>query len=341
MGGPSSEHEVSLHTGMEVIKNLAAKKYEILPVVILRNRAWMFLPSRSFLSSAGAKTAPMKGGVTMRETSALEKVRREKSDITFLAVHGEFGEDGTIQKLLQAHGIPYTGSGVFASAVGMDKPKSAVLFREAGLSVPEFLVFSRNSWRSTPDRIIRAIAKKFSPSCVIKPADRGSSVGVHIVKVGRELRAALTDAFSYSHSVMAQEFVRGREITCGVLERADGSIFSLPPIEIIPKKGAYYDYASKYHKGGSEHVIPPRGIPKKTISAIQDASVAAHAVIGCGGYSRTDFILSEDGKLHTLEINTLPGMTQTSLLPEAARTAGIRFPDLLDSILIGSLRRAA
>ena len=147
------------------------------------------------------------------------------------------------------------------------------------------------------------------------------------------MKQAVKDAEKYSKEVIIQKFIKGREITCGVLEDMQGKIIPLPPTEICPKAGEFYDYKSKYNSGGSEHLIPPPGLSKKTIKTIQDSACRAHFAVGCRGMSRSDFILDKNGKLHILEINTIPGMTKTSLLPEAARVAGISFRNMLDMII--------
>jgi len=309
MGGPSSEHEVSLNTGKEIVKHLDRHKYNIGSIVIPKKGSWFF-------------PKPIASGV-----------------IVFIAMHGEFGEDGTVQGLLESRGIPYTGSGILASALGMDKPRQAALFHQAGLKVPEFIVLQKSDWRKNKKRIAADMAKNFSMPCVVKPANRGSSVGVSIVKSGKELAGAIQFAFFYADLVMVQKFIRGREVTCGIVEGRGGVLLPLPPIEILAKAGKFYDYKSKYSDGGSEHIIPPKNMLKSTIKKIQDAACLTHHVLGCRGMSRTDFILQNNGALHILEINTLPGMTSTSLLPESARAAGIVFPMLLNLIIKSALRK--
>lgn len=340
MGGPSSEHEVSLNTGKEVIRNLDRHKYVADPVVITRDGNWLMPTGKKTLSGKTA-VIPKKGGRTLvlARQLALKKVKAKKLDAVFIAMHGEFGEDGTIQGLLESYGIPYTGSGILASALGMDKPRQAVLFRQAGLKVPEFIVLQKSEWRKNKKRILADGIENFSLPCVIKPANRGSSVGVSIVKSRKEFAGAIRSAFSYSDLIMVQKFIRGREITCGVLEGAAGKLHPMPPIEIMAKAGKFYDYQSKYAEGGSEHIIPPRNMPERLVKKIQDAACLAHNILGCRGMSRTDFILQDDGSLHVLEINTLPGMTSTSLLPESARTIGIDFSRLLDWIIKSALRK--
>lgn len=304
MGGPPPEHEVSLNTGKEVCANLNTEKYLVSPLVIPKNGKW--------------------------------NLPRVKPDVAFIAMHGAYGEDGTIQGLLETAKIPYTGSGVLASALGMNKPRSCAIFREAGLNVPEFKVIMTERL-NLHNRDYRGPTSIGWPK-VVKPANHGSSIGVHIVKNRKELHAGIHDAFRYSDRVMIQEFIKGREITCGVLEK-NNKLLPLPPMEILPKKGNFYDYKSKYDEGGSKHLIPPPGLSQKTIRAVQDAACRAHNVLGCYGMSRSDFILGDDGKLYILEINTIPGMTATSLLPEAAKAAGIDFFQLTDMLIVNALSK--
>jgi len=174
---------------------------------------------------------------------------------------------------------------------------------------------------------------------VVKPANQGSSVGISICQSKKELIRGIRKAFKYSSRVMVQKFIKGRELTCGVLEDKKGKLLALPPTEIIPQKGKFYDYKSKYDERGSRHFTPPRALPRQVIKQIQKSACLAHRLIGCSAMSRSDFILGEDGRLYILEINTIPGMTKTSLLPEAARAAGIAFPRLLDLLIAQALKK--
>lgn len=328
MGGPSSEHEVSLASGKNVIAALDPKKYLARPVIISKNGKLPALP---------------------------------RADVAFIAMHGKYGEDGTIQAILEALKIPYTGSGVLASALGMDKPRASAVFKAAGLNVPDFLIISKKG--TTKHSLVSGYEAKLRSwkMAVVKPANHGSSVGISIVKNTREFKQGIREAFRHSDRVMVQKFIKGRELTCGVLEipphssfrkggikslslplypsEIKGDLAALPPTEIRPQKGPFYDYRSKYEEGGSEHITPPPGLSKKMIKTVQETACRAHQVIGCSGMSRSDFILGEDGKLYILEINTIPGMTATSLLPEAAKTAGISFSKFLDMLIENALRR--
>jgi len=299
MGGPSSEHRVSLHSGKMVLAALSKRKYLREPVVISKNGKWPI---------------------------SLSELKR-KFDVAFIAMHGEYGEDGTVQKILEAANIPYTGSSSQASALGMNKIKSARLFRKNGLLVPKFVLWP----------------KSLTLPIVVKPVDRGSSVGVKIVKKQSQLEKAIKNALRYSSRIMIQQYIPGREFTCGVLE-IGSKLVPLVPTEIIPKNRVFFDYRTKYTKDAALEITPPR-LPSRLIEKIRNAALKAHKAIGAKGFSRTDFILSNiegrSPKLYVLEINTIPGLTTTSLFPQQAKAAGISFSKMLDYIIESALRNSA
>lgn len=304
MGGPSSEHEVSLSTGRMVLKNLDFRKFKAVPVEIRKDGSW-----------------PM----------SLSELK-ENIDLAFIAMHGEYGEDGQIQSLLETFKIPYTGSDPVASALAMDKRKSSVMFANSGLVIPKFLALKKED-----PHIEFAVARNFRGSVVIKPADRGSSVGVSISHRKSDLRHAIQKALRHSDEIIAQQYIKGREVTCGVLEINRVSV-ALLPTEIIPNNSSFFDYYSKYNANGSTEITPP-DLSGKMIRKIQSAALAAHRALGCSGMSRTDMILSRGGKIYILETNTIPGLTETSLLPQQAQKMGISFPKLLEIIINSALDR--
>lgn len=323
MGGLSAEHEVSLRSGEQIMANLNPARYIATPVVISKKGEW-------FMERADNKQAKLSRADVL---SAIAK----NTDIAFIALHGAFGEDGTVQELLESFDIPYTGSGVLASALGMDKPRSLSVLRDNRFTVPPFYVLSATDTLSSSKKKIAEIRTLGFP-LVVKPSNHGSSIGVSIVHKWGDMARALALAKKYSSTVVVQKFIKGREITCGIIEKGKNTV-ALPPVEIVPRKGKFYDYKSKYADGGSDHFIPPPNMAPKTIQMIQDAARRAHRVIGCSGVSRTDFILGGDGNLHILEINTIPGMTSTSLLPQSAAFVGIHFPKLLDILIASGLRK--
>jgi len=323
MGGVSSEREVSLESGRMVLRALDALSYVSHGVIIEKNGKWRFPPSRVLYQTGGA----------------IEKIKSGiRADAVFIALHGEYGEDGTIQGLLEFSGIPYTGSGVLASALAMDKIRSARLFASHGISVPYAIAVSRNFWHENASAVACRVRTRIGFPCVVKPSRCGSSVGVAIVRTRRELISALRRAFAHDGTVLLQKYIAGMEVTCGVLEDKRGKTIALPPVEIVPKTSPFFDYHAKYSKGASEEIIPPR-LPGGTIKQIQSTALKTHKILGCSGMSRTDMIVSR-GKIYVLETNTIPGMTETSLYPQEAQAAGIPFPKLLDILIDAALTGA-
>lgn len=302
MGGPSSEYEVSLATGENVLRHMNREKYDPAPVTIGRDGTWS-LPPEDLIG---------------------------KFDVVFLAVHGEYGEDGHLQMLLENLGIPYTGTGSKGSALGMNKSAAAKVFRARGLLVPEAIDIVRHGpWSD--------LKIPFDFPVVVKPMDRGSSVGVSIVRSERDLNDALCEAFHFSKHARIERYISGRELTCGVIEDERGDI-ALPPTEIIPKQSLFFDYQSKYVSGASNEITPAHLAPG-VIDAIRRAALTTHESVDGKGVTRTDMILGNDGRLYILEINTLPGLTETSLIPQECHAAGISLSFLIDKIIADALRR--
>lgn len=336
MGGPSAEHEVSLNTGRMIVAALDPKKYRVTPVTITKEGKWVFPKAKRFTLGR-----------------AFDTLKALKIDTVFVAMHGPFGEDGTIQGLLDCAGIPYTGSGVLASALAMDKAKAYELFVARGLRVPKHIVVSKKEWgvKKGADVLRHAVRAAGIPA-VVKPVGLGSSVGVSIVKEERDLKKAIAAAFRHGPTVLVDEYVKGVEVTCGVLDEGSGEKpMALPVTEIIPVRSTFFDYKAKYTKGECEELTPARISPQLT-KRVQAVALAAHGILGCSGMSRADMIIKrlttnderlmtddQNGKIYLLEVNTIPGMTETSLLPQAAQAAGIPFPKLLDRIIRAALAK--
>jgi D-alanine-D-alanine ligase len=286
MGGPGSEREVSLATARGVSKALRSLGAEVLDVDV-RDQSF-HLP--------------------------------DDVDLAFLTIHGTFGEDGSLQKVLEDRGIPYTGDGVEESRTAFDKIRSKEKFRAHGVTTPLWEVIRPGQRPTIPLPI------------VVKPPREGSTVGVIIVKSERELDLAIAEAAKYDRELLVEEFIAGRELTVGILGDQ-----ALPILEIIPK-GGFYDFTNKYPflnpqaGGGAEHVCPAK-IDKKKTKEIQELALRAHRSLGLQVYSRVDVLLPEDGAATVLELNTIPGMTEASLLPEAAAAAGISYVDLCTRII--------
>jgi D-alanine-D-alanine ligase len=255
----------------------------------------------------------------------LVALERRRPDVALLLLHGTGGEDGAIQGALEWMQVPYTGSDILSSALAMDKARSKELFKRAGLPTAPWVLLQDPHER---------VPGTFTLPCVVKPNRQGSTVGISIVKQRSELAAALRLAWKHDTQVMIEKFCPGREITVGVMgERA------LPVVEIVPKH-EFYDYESKYAPGMSEHIIPAR-MSASQLKEAQRLAVAAHKALGCRGVSRVDLIVGHGGRMDILEVNTLPGMTATSLLPDAARHAGIAFEELVARMVYEALEGRA
>ena len=330
MGGPSAEHDVSLATGRVLIQHLDQSKYDIKPVTVSRE-------VRELLSGKSPPSLPTEAR-TSAVSTALHQAQEAQIDVVFIAMHGEFGEDGRLQGLLEFFDIPYTGSGVLASSLAMDQVKSSELFRLHGLLVPAYTHFMRWEWEHHESIILDFLVQALEAPWVVKPVDRGSSVGVSIAQARDALRSAIQAVFQHSDHVMVQEHIQGAEVTCAVLhEDPRSEPWPLPPTQIIPKTKAFFDYASKYTPGATEEITPPRLHPA-IIAQVQATAVQAHKILDCYGMSRTDMIV-RDEKIYVLETNTIPGMTETSLYPQAAKAIGLEFSDLLDRLISAALRR--
>jgi D-alanine-D-alanine ligase len=291
-GGRSTEREVSLRSGAGCAEALRSRGYEVVLVDV--------------------------------DLDVAARLRDARADVAFVSLHGRWGEDGSIQGLLESMGLPYTGSGVLASALGMDKVFSKLLFRDAGLKVIEYRTFPADR----ADRISVADLP-FGLPAVVKPSSEGSSVGVHIVKDAGALGAACADAARYKGDLVVERYVRGAEVNVAVL---DGK--ALGAIEIVPSN-EFYDYEAKYTPGKTQYFYPPR-LPEEHVRRTCEAAERAHAVLGCSGITRVDFIVAGDGAPFILEVNTLPGMTATSLVPKIAAGNGLSYADLCERLLDGA-----
>ncbi len=320
MGGPSSEHEVSVKSGLQVLKHLDHKKYEALPVLIDRRGFWLF---------NGAREMPMS------EPEALLALKKRGVDVAFLALHGEYGEDGYVQHLLRNAGIIFTGSSSHQSALAMHKILSARRFSDVGLKTPEFLEIKKRDFTKKPMEVLKLIYNTLGRRIVIKPVNLGSSVGVTVLEIKNNdlapLEEAISKAFGAGRQVMAQTAIKGREVTCGVMD-IKGHVEALLPTEIIPLKSNFFDFKAKY-EGHSKEVTPPENMSFRMIKKIEETAIKAHQALGLKGISRTDMMIGPGGQLYVLEVNTIPGMTEASLFPQAAKACGISFTKLLDLIV--------
>ncbi|MFA5352979.1 MAG: D-alanine--D-alanine ligase [Thermodesulfovibrionales bacterium] len=289
-GGRSAERPVSLRSGQAVLNALQGKGYDAV-----------------FIDA---------------DADLCQSLKANNVAVAFLALHGGEGENGSVQGLLEVMGIPYTGSGVLASAVAMDKEASKKVFLYHGLTVAPFVLAERGL---SPEELIAQVP--FGMPWVVKPVAEGSSIGVNIVKDAAALRPALDEAARYGETILVERFIPGKEIQIGVLEDK-----ALGGVEVRPSK-EFYSYEAKYTAGLTDYILPPE-VDAPVYEMLRAEAVKAHNALGCKGATRVDFILgNDDGKAYILEVNTIPGMTETSLLPKIAALSGISFPELVEEML--------
>ncbi|MDI6821198.1 MAG: D-alanine--D-alanine ligase [Patescibacteria group bacterium] len=310
MGGPSTEHETSIKSGKNVLRAINREKYEPIEIFINREGKWPIEPHEVAKSN----------------------------DVAFIALHGTYGEDGTIQMILDELKIPYTGSNAAVSALGMNKFLSLRLFRAGGLITPLSFLISKNDFEKTPIKFFEFVRYYLGFPVVVKPNDNGSSIGASIVRNQDELLMAIEEVFKISREALLQNFIKGREVTCGVLDHGfSESAYPLLPTEIIPQVSHFFDYRAKYELNGSFKITPAR-LPGSILKEIQRVAVKVHKLVGAKGFSRTDMILGEDGKIYVLEVNTIPGLTENCLMLKAAEASGISFSNLIERIIEAALR---
>jgi len=291
-GGFSSEREISIKSGEAVINSLKENGHRVEKICIQSPKEFLNI------------------------------ITKKKIDFAFIALHGNLGEDGTVQSILELLKIPYSGSGVLASALGMNKIYTKKLLKYHNIPTPDWIEI--NTFKK-----YKKINIKY-PS-VVKPSDQGSAIGVNIVKNAHDLKKAIKIASKFSKTILIEDYIPGKELTVGILGNK-----TLPILEILPLKSDFYDFKAKYKKGGSKHILP-KDIPENIYKKIQMLSLKAFEILGCKAFARVDFRLSPDNKPYILEINTIPGLTETSLLPEAANIIGIDFYNLILKIIKYSL----
>lgn len=293
-GGLSTEREVSLKSGAAVYDALQSKPFDAVLIDVDRD--------------------------------LVNKLNEVKPDVAFIALHGKYGEDGCVQGLLELLGIPYTGPGVMASSIAMNKITTKKILNFEGIPTPEFTIF-KGSLSDIPGFLAK-IKERLVPPLVIKAASQGSSIGVCFAYSEEEVPAAIEECLKYDDEILIEQFVKGRELTVSVLGNNEPAALSI--LEISSPTGVY-DYHAKYAAGGSRHFVPD--LPGEIENMIKSLAVKSYQAVGCTGLSRVDFLLEEDGRAYVLELNTSPGMTATSLFPDAARASGIDFPELAEKLI--------
>ncbi len=310
-GGPSSEYDISLKTGATVLNNLSQDKYHARDIFIDKEGQWHM------------------HGLPVLPHSALNHL-----DVVFNALHGHYGEDGKVQHILESHKIPFTGSRSYASVLGMNKIFSKEIFRKEKIKTPDSVIVS--SLKNIKEKVLE-IFHKFPLPAVVKPVTGGSSIGVSIVKTFDSLEEAIKCAMQYSDKVIIEEYIMGREASCGVIEDfRDKEFYSLPPIE-IKSNNKFFDYDAKYNGASTEVILG--NFTDRQKSEIERMAIEAHQSLGLMHYSRSDFIIHPTRGIFILETNTLPGLTKESLLPQSLEVVGATMPQFLEHIIGLALSR--
>lgn len=306
-GGSSLERQVSLRSGARVEDALERLGHEVVAI------------------DAG--------------TDLVRRLRDERPDVAFVAMHGRDGEDGTVQELLEILGIPYTGSGVPACVRAMDKVLTKHLLMEAGVPTPSFFAFNQTAFRALGAAdALPAIEERLEFPIVVKPSSQGSALGIKFARTAADVPSALVAAFSYDAKVLLERHVRGRDLAVSVLH-GDGGPVALPVVEAVPVGGGEYDFQARYEIGRTEFVCPA-DLPDGATERAQELALRTYERLGCYGFARIDLMLDESGDLFVLEANPIPGLTETSLLPQAAEEAGVDFDELVGRILDSAFARA-
>ncbi len=329
MGGNSAERDVSLASGAAVVSELRSAGHSVIAFDTGGDGSPMTDDQLAGIAAIKEQPPDLEDLRRRPSAAAYAIIGRDDvrtADVVFNILHGGYGEDGTIQAVMDLLDIPYTGSGTLASALAMDKFLAKQVFRSEGIGVPDDFVAEKEA-NPTVEEIHERIVTTFGYPAIVKPNCQGSSVGLSKISSRSEIGAALKTGFAHDRRLLFERYIPGRDFTVSIL----GDL-PLPVVEIIAGEGLY-DYEHKYVKGKTRKVCPPE-LPEKTQQEIQKVGLKAFRAIGCSGFGRVDCRLTDDGRIFCFEVNTLPGMTETSLVPMAARAAGIEFPQLLEKICI-------
>jgi len=327
MGGTSAERDVSLVSGLAVVDALQQAGHDVVPIDTAFGKKVLKGDDINSIDVIAANPPSQKSLEKYSGEMALEAVKSPEMfdvDVVFIILHGGTGEDGTIQALLDLADIPYTGSGVTGSAVAMNKLLSKKIFAASGILTPDYFVIENNV-NIELSEIENQISTTFGFPVIVKPNNQGSSVGLSLVEKADQLHKALETGYQYNRQLIIEKFIAGRELTVGILGDQ-----VLPVAECIPE-GGLYDYEHKYTSGKTEYIVPAK-IDNDFAKRVSDLGLKAFRALDCRGFGRVDFRLSEEGLIYCLEVNTLPGMTAHSLVPKAAKVAGIGFSQLVEKI---------
>lgn len=353
-GGRSGEHEISVRSAASVIEHISKEKYEVIPIAIKRDGCWCdpatsleFLPEDAKAAISETVSGYPRGTCAILGDTAFSGLSfigdtddRICLDIVFPVLHGTYGEDGTIQGLLEMADIPYVGCGVLASACGMDKVVMKTLFRDSELPICEYVWFQRSEWESNNNLVISQVETKLGYPCFVKPANLGSSVGVSKAVDSDSLRLAIDSAARFDGKIVVEENLEMREIECAVIGNQEPTA-SLPGEYVVHDESKkFLDYTEKYSGTGNNEFVVPALVSKELTVKIQKMAVEAYKSIGASGFARIDFFLrSDSGGLVLNEINTIPGLTDASGFPKMWKGSGLEFPDILDKLVEYGLER--
>jgi D-alanine-D-alanine ligase len=349
-GGRSGEHEVSIRSARAIVEAIDRRKFDVVPIAITKEGKWLapaasaqllpaavhsLLPSGTHEATADVALLgdPSHQGLISLQGDA-EALTGEKLDVVFPALHGPFGEDGTLQGLLEMADVPYVGCGVLASSCGMDKVTMKSLFVQAGLPICKHIWFLRSQWRNNPAKILRRVSNEIGMPCFVKPANLGSSVGVSRATDKRSLSKAIDLAAEYDRKIIVEEELVAREIECAVLGN-DEPKASLPGEYVIYDETArFLDYTEKYASTGHVSFVVPAPLSKSLTTKIQRMAIQAFQSVDGAGLARVDFFLEHDGgELVVNELNTMPGLTEVSGYPKMWEASGLAFPQLLETLI--------
>ena len=335
-GGRSGEHEVSIISAKNIIESIDSNKYDVIPIGITKDGTW--LSGDNIISAFQNQNYDGLFEVSLNTRSGSnellhlsgEKYEKLHIDIFFPALHGPFGEDGTIQGLFEIANIPYTGCGVLASSVGMDKLMTKAVWEQAGLPITPYVGINKRAWDSNPDEVVYKIENELDYPVFVKPANMGSSVGISKVKTREKLRVAMDLACQFDHRILIEKGLDIRELECAVLGNEDPQIAHVGEVLV---GGEFYDYNDKYIDGKSSTQVPAN-IPSSLEKKVQQIAIRAYKVLDCSGLARVDvFYDKKSEELYLNEINTMPGFTSISMYPKMWEKSGIPYSDLIDKII--------
>ena len=353
-GGRSGEHEVSIRSARAVIEALDATKYEVVPIAITKEGNWLapataaqlLPPATQRLLSSGTRSGKKEDVAILGDPSRSGLVRLNRNggpaepiDVVFPVLHGTYGEDGTLQGLLEMAAVPFVGCGTLASSCGMDKVVMKALFKHAGLPICQYAWFLRTEWERAPAKVSRRIMDSIGFPAFVKPANLGSSVGISKATDKASLARSIALAARYDRKIIVEQAVEGRELECAVMGN-DKPQASLPGEYVIhDEAGRFLDYTEKYSSTGNVEFVVPAKVSKAATKQIQRMAVSAYQAIDAAGLSRVDFFLRPDGGVLLNEINTLPGLTDVSGFPKMWQASGIPFPRVLDQLIEFAIER--